>query len=232
MALSVDAIKTILDIKRNVVLSENEMAKQLKVTFYSKQAQSASNSAREFAVHLEKTFKDLGVEVIPYEQSLENISFRRKFKMAIMTIAVNLKNILKGEFGLFKFDFGKKVKKGIAIISVGEGETGDLPVDHVLSLRENPMVLIIDKPIGISKESSFKEHLEASLPVFSWNIVNLIISVGKNFWTVYSFNMSYPAHSFDRDFKKNVLHSLVPKIYAPVVPPRIGDFEIRQGTFD
>jgi|TARA_B100001971_G_C18252860_1_gene579679 hypothetical protein len=232
MGLSIDAIKAILDIQDDVVLSEEEMAKKLKITFYPKIAKSTSDNVRNFSENLKQSLIDLGVEVIPYEETLESVKASRKLKMLLMVITINIKNTIKGDFGWFNFNWGKKVKKGIAVIVIGEGETGDLPVDHVMSLRDNPMILITDQPQQISTESTFKEHLEASLNIFSWNIVNLVVSVGKEYWTVYSFNMSYPMHRIEGNFKQDVLHALVPKIYAPVVPPRISDFEIRNGTFD
>ncbi|PIZ81141.1 MAG: hypothetical protein COY02_03080 [Parcubacteria group bacterium CG_4_10_14_0_2_um_filter_41_6] len=232
MKLGIEAIKTILDIQGDVCMSEKDMAKKLKVTFFSKIEEDTSENVRAFSKKLKKTLAELGVEIIPYEQTLEPIRLKRRIKMILMMLGMNIKNMLKGKFEFFAFDFGKKVKKGIAIIQTGEGETGDLPVDHVLSLRENPMILITDQPDEITEKSAFKEHLEASLPIFSWNITNLIVSVSKTHWTVYSFNMSYPMHRIDGDFNKDILHALVPKIYAPVIPPRISDFEIHNSAFD
>jgi len=232
MEISIDAIKTILDIKGDVAMSKQEMAEKLKVTFYPNILENTSENVRQFAHNLKKTMIELGVEVIPYEQTLERISFARKLKMLLMVMSINVKNLLKGEFGWFNFNWSKKVKKGIVIIAIGEGKTGDLSVDHVISLRENPMVLITDQPEQITQECTFNDHLESSLPIFSWNIVNLIVSVGLEYWTVYSFNMSYPTHKIDGDFNKDVLHTLIPKIYAPVIPPKISDFDIRNGAFD
>lgn len=232
MKLSVQAIKTILDIKDEVLLSEKEMARALKVTFYPSIPKTASIRIKEFSERLEQTLKNIGVDVILYDDTLESISFLRKVKMVFRALVINIKNFLSGRFEIFKFNFGKKVKKGIAVISIGDGETGNLPVDHVLSLRHNPLILIIDQPKGITEKSSFKEHLEASLPIFSWNISNIIISVGDQFWTVYSFNMSYPIHWLDGNFEQDVLHALVPKIFAPVIPPKIEEFEVRIGAFD
>ena len=231
MGLSIEAIKTILDIKEDVVMTEQEMARSLKAAFYPHISENTSKKVREFAARLEQTLKKLGVEIIPYEQTLEPICLKRKLGMLANMLGMSIKNILSGRFELFRFNFGKKVKKGIAIIQTGEGKTGDLPVDHVLSLRENPMILITDQPQQITEKSAFKEHLEASLPIFSWNITNLVVSVGKTHWTVYSFNMSYPMHHIDGDFEKDVLHALAPKIYAPVIPPRIDDFEIHNSAF-
>jgi len=230
--LSTEAIKTILDLRGDIELSEELMAKNLAVTFYPYSKDAVSARVYEYAQKLERTLSELGVEVIPYEQTLEPIPLKRKFKMAFMVLAVNFKNFLHGRFGVFNFNWGAKVKKGIAVFAVGEQATGDLPVDHVLSLRENPMVLITDQPKGITEKSSFHEHLEASLKIFSWNVVNLIVSVGDTHWTVYSFNMSYPMHRVDGDFGHDVLHSLVPKVYAPVIPPQMRDFEVRNESFD
>lgn len=232
MGLSIEAIKKILDIQDDIVMSEDEMAKKLKVTFYPKISKDTTGKVREFAYNLKESLIELGVDIIPYEETLEYIKLSRKFKMLLMAVSINIKNLMKGNFGWFNFDWGKKIKKGISVIIVGEGETGDLPVDHVMSLRDNPMVLITDQPQGISTKSSFHNHLEASLDIFSWNVVNLIVSVGQEYWTVYSFNMSYPMYKIETDFKENVLHALVPKIYAPVVPPKVSDFEVKNGEFN
>jgi len=232
MGLSFEAIKNILDIKDNIVMSEEEMAHNLKIAFYPKISKETPSEIIDFSEKLKKTFIEIGVDVVPYESVLESISFKRMVKMIFMSFGMTLKNLFSGKFEFFKFDFGKKVKKGVSLIMIGEGETGDLPVDHVLSLRENPMILICKAPLGITKKSSLQDHISASLPIFSWNLVNLIISVGDENWTVYSYNMSYPTYDKKGDFKKDVLHGLVPKIYAPVIPPRMSDFEVRNGAFD
>lgn len=230
--LSTQAIKTILDLRGDIELSEELMAKKLKVTFYPYSKDTVSGLVYQYAQKLEQTLSELGVEVIPYERTLEPIRFTRKFKMLLMVIAINAKNFIHGSFSFFNFNWGAKVKKGIAVFAVGEQASGDLPVDHVLSLRENPMVLVTDQPNGVTEKSSFHEHLEASLKLFSWNVVNLIVSVGDMHWTVYSFNMSYPMHRIDGDFSHDVLHSLLPKVYAPVIPPQMRDFEVRNEAFN
>ena len=128
--------------------------------------------------------------------------------------------------GVFNFNWDAKVQKGIAVFAVGEQATGDLPVDHVLSLRENPMVLITDQPKGITEKSSFHEHLEASLKIFSWNVVNLIVSVGDTHWTVYSFNMSYPMHRVDGDFIHDVLLTHPCGRLAPITCKSTASYEL------
>lgn len=143
-----------------------------------------------------------------------------------------MRNILKGDFGQFKIKGGKRVRKGVAIIATGEGAAGNLPMDNTISFKENPIITILNKPENISKSSSFQEHMEAALKMFSWNMTNLVISVGDSDWTVYSFNGSYPTYEENEKFKDNILHCLIPKIAAPVRPPRLKDFEIREEAFD
>ena len=101
------------------------------------------------------------------------------------------------------FVFGKKIRRGIAIINLGEGKEGNLPIDHTTSFKENPIITILRKNDKINESSSFQEHMENALNLFTWNMTNLAVCIDKNSWTIYSFNLSYPNFAISEDFKKN-----------------------------
>lgn len=240
MPLSQEAIQAILGIKKKVDICPEKMAKNLNVTFFK--GHGASNdTVVNFSEKLKKTLTSLGVNIIPYENTLVSVPLFKKIKTVIKLFLYSIfpipnklrnKNYTPPKKALLNLIRGKKVKKGIAIIAVGEGKTGNLPMDNTMSFRENPVITIVEKPKEITASSNFNEHMETALKLFAWNMSNLIISVSKNEWVVYTFNGSYPTHQLDKNFKRDVLNSLVPKIAAPVQPPRLKNFVIKKGDFN
>jgi len=73
--------------------------------------------------------------------------------------------------------------------------------------------------------------MEIGLNLFASLMTNLAITVSEDDWTLYSFNGSYPTFSIRENFDFNVLHNFIPKIGAPVMPPKLDDFAIRKGSF-
>ena len=100
MPLSQEAIQLILGIKETFYLRPEEMAKHLKVTFFPV-SRKTSKFITIFSEKLKKTLIKLGVEILPYEQTL-----------------VPIRNM------------GKRIKPGIAVIAIDENETGKLPIDN------------------------------------------------------------------------------------------------------
>ena len=244
MSVGVETIKIILGINRRVDLTPSEMTKNLKVTFFPHN-NYIDKEIISFGNKLEATFKELGVKVIPYNNVLKTPSFKNIFKRVFLffsiykrvvnslTIKENQVDFKKTYYRKFwAFVFEKKIRRDIAIISLGEGKEGNLPIDYTTSFKENPIVTILQKNDKINESGSFQEHMENALNLFTWNMTNLAVCVDKNSWTVYSFNLSYPNFSIDKDFKKNVLNSLITKIAAPVVPPYLSEFVVQKNDFD
>lgn len=244
MPISATVITKILGIDKGVDLTPIEMAKNLKVTFFP-HADNVSEEIINFGNKLEKTFNELGAEVVPYNKALKTPSFKTIFKRVFLFLSIykrvissltareNLADFKKSYYKkLFIFIFGKKIRRGIAIINLGEGREGNLPIDYTTSFKENPIVTILQKDEYINEFSSFQEHMENALNLFTWNMTNLAVCVDKNSWIIYSFNLSYPNFLIDGDFKKNVLNSLITKMAAPVVPPYLSEFVVQKNDFD
>ncbi len=212
--MQIEEIKKILDINKEVFLTPQEMAENLIVTFYP--TENKNQIIKDFTDNLKKTFIDLGVKVIPFQDSLAKLTLKERLKLKVP----------------FYAKFGKKIKKGIAIIVEGESKTNNLAMRRLISLRENPIITIIQGPKEINSNSSYKEHMELSLNLFAYHMTNLVIMVNNQDFTIYSLNGSHPYFSKNENFKENILNELLPKISAPVMPPSLKDFIIEIGAFN
>lgn len=236
--------KTILGINEEVSLTAEEMAKELKITFFP----SVSNDQEiiDFGQELKKAFSELGVKIIPFEEAQFNIGCKKNIRLFFKVILVNILVILN-KIGLgfiihdqhiknlnfpFWVKFGKKLKKGIGIICLGEGKTGDLPMDNTISFKENPIITVLKKNPQISDNDGYIKHMDEAVQLFAWHMTNLVITVGGGNWTIYSFNGSHPTFSLKNNFKEDILKNLIPKIAAPVKPPRLHEFIINPKKFD
>lgn len=240
MPLSNEAIQIILGIKKDAPLTPEDMAKNLKVTYYPIDNENLSNEIKDFAKKLEITLKELGVKIIPYKQCLARPTPKKILKRLILFFKITIKiasehkSSLKDiPFGRFtSFIFGKRIKSGISVITLGSGLNENLPMDKTSSFKYNPIITILDKNPKIGPKSSFLDHMNEALNLFSWNMTNLVVAIDKEYWTVYSFNLSHPTYKIKSQFKKHVLESLITKIAAPVVPPNFSDFILRENEFN
>lgn len=199
MGLSEEAIKTILGIKEPVYLTTESMIENLTVTFFPFH-KTTDKEILTFREKLEAVLKDLGVNILLYEQAL-----------------------------------GKrdKIKKGIAIIATGDGEPGNLAVDHVMNPRNNPIVTIVKEPPTLLDETaSFEEHMNIAIKLFAYHMSNIIICAGKKEWIVYSLNGYSPLYKIEEDFSRRVSRALIPKLTAPIRPPLLSEFKIEEWDID
>lgn len=244
MSLSVETIKNILGISGGVDLIPSEMARNLKITFFPHK-ENIDEEILEFGEKLKTAFKNLGVQIIPYNEAIEWPFFKSVFKRCLLFFklySLVAKSLKSEEEALrfkkshsqkfFKFVFGKKIKRKIAIVSLGENKESDLPIDHTTSFKENPIITILKNNVTVNKSSIFKEHMDAALNLFAWNMTNLAVCIDDKNWMIYSFNLSHPIFPIDKNFEENVLNSLIPKIAAPVIPPSLSEFTLLKNNFD
>lgn len=239
-----EAIKKILSINEDFDITPEQMARHLKVTFFSENEVFINQEVGFFLEQLKSSFKQLGVEIIPFEKSLIALPVRKKLKRELSVLIQNLIILLRKfserlvsrgyHADFLKIKRGKKVKPGIAIIAVSEKETSNvvLAVDFKSSLRFNPVITILVDDGRLTPEASYQEHIDFALRKFTWHMSDLIILVSKQYWRLYSFNGSYSSYSLKENFEKNILWSLVSKVSAPVLPPRLRDFKIISTRFD
>ncbi|MBI2024248.1 hypothetical protein HYT00_02590 [Candidatus Giovannonibacteria bacterium] len=245
MPISQKAIQKILGLGEELVLlSVEDMARNLTVTFYPQDGQKISEPVKIFGSRLKTTLTELGVKVVPYDKCLMEIPFKyilwRYFKAVLNEIKTLLDKISgKSDdkhhmtLGIIsKIKMTKKVKPGIRIIALGEGQTGNLPIDNILSFTKNPIITILDMPEGISSDSSFKEHFDTAARLFTHHMTNIVIGVGEMEWILYSMNASHPIYPLNENLEKNILYSLIPKLSAPIRPPLLSEFIVRRSAVD
>jgi hypothetical protein len=124
-----------------------------------------------------------------------------------------------------------KLKEGIIIISQGELETGDLPVDHVPNLRRSTIVGIVDGPPPTDTVTGSQDKLNAIVKRLAWNIEQLTIYVEEETWTLCTMNGAIVRCTW-KTMLEDATNVLIPKLAAPVVPPHSSDFDLREGALD
>lgn len=243
--LSYNAYKTILGIEEKVKLSDVEMADSLNLTFFPfSNTRSVNKRTLQFVEELEEVLNKLGVNVIPYEETLERVTFKKRLARAL--------KILANDF-LFFFDWifkkngahiyinsavlknllrKRRVKKGISVIAIGESATGDLPMDSTSSFRESSVITIIDWPKHITEASQFEEHFDTAMSLFAHHMTNIVLAVSDTKWLLYNFNASHPVYDRKKNFEQNVLHAFIPKIAAPIRPLQLNQLVIVKDPFD
>lgn len=242
--LSRDAFELILGIKEKTELTLEEMANNLNVTFFPNGNKKLSKNVVSFSRELEEVLNEIGVNIVPFDDSLIKVSFSQIFKKFFKIVLNNLNYIIKKNTknkvsniyidwsvikNLLKRDC---IKPGISIITLGEGADYELPIDITASFTKNLIVTILDKPAHIKDDSDFHEHFDTALDLFAKHMTNIVIAVDNNSWLLYNFNASHPTYKRGNDFKKNVLDSLISKIAAPMQPQKLSDFNILKRHFD
>ena len=239
-----ETIQEILGIKEKVYISPEEMADKLNITFFPYNEKNISESEFIFSKKLEETFFKLKVNIVPYEESLIKLPITKVIKSVFRLILNNLLYLIRSIFGLPKkghylntkalfFIFNRtKIKKGISVVVTGEQESENLPMKYINSFKDNSIITILDFPKNISQESTFHEHFDTALSLFAHNMTNIVIGVDKEKWLLYNFNASHPIFDLNKDFEKNVLKALIPKIVAPIRPYKLSEFIIMKERFD
>jgi hypothetical protein len=124
-----------------------------------------------------------------------------------------------------------RVGEGIALFAPGNSEPGNMAIDHVSSLSKNTVVGILDGAVPRVCESRIQERVNVLVSALVWHMAHIVIYVDHETWTVCNMNGAIDTFSLD-NIDGGVLHSLIPKLAAPVVPPQSADFDVRPNAFD
>lgn len=239
-----ETIQAILGIKEKVYTTPLQMADKMNITFFPVVSKDLSSDIVYFSKKLEETFKELNVNIVPYNESLVRIPLykviRSVSKVILSNILFSIRKVLRMPQKNHYFKFAvisyllkrTKIKKGISVIVLGEQKEEDLPMQYIYSFKDNSIITILDFPKNINKNSTFHEHFDTALSLFTHNMTNIVLGVNKENWLLYNFNASHPVFPIDRDFKENVLHALIPKIVAPIRPYTLSEFKISKDYFD
>ncbi|MEK9147324.1 MAG: hypothetical protein AAB593_00175 [Patescibacteria group bacterium] len=242
--LSQEAIQKILGIETKIHINPEEMAEELEITFYPYTTKDVNLNVLNFKNKLEVTLKKFKANIISFDEAFENVSFKKRAKLVSLLLmhylSLSFKKLLgidsgKNYIGIsvfFNIIKRKKIKKGVTVITLNDLKTGELPADKVQGFRKNTVIAILNRPDDINKDSDFHQHFNKAMSLFAYHMANIVILVDEEQWIVYNLNASHPVFKFDKDFDKNVLYNLVPKIAAPISPNRLHEFILSKKKFD
>lgn len=242
--LSQDALEAILGIEEKVIVTPEEMAKKLSVTFFPYDKNTVSKNILSFAKELEDMLIELDVNIIPYNDSLQRVPMKkivkRFFAITINNLIYFPEKIIKKNSGRIYIEWSvmsnllkrKRIRAGISVIAVGEGTKGNLPMDYTSSFRRSLVATILDKPKNISTNSGFHEHFDTAMELFAKNMTNVVMAVDDNSWILYNFNASHPTYTRGENFKENILDAFISKVAAPMQPQKLTDFKVEKKEFD
>ena len=242
--ISNSAIFKMLGISEVVSMDEDSMISDVVVTFYPIKNR-VSNNVFRFSNKLKASLIEIGVRVIPYEESWEKVPFRKRFNRLLKALINNFKYLFDLKFyshssNLYldsntikslcsKYNFKKKV----TVIVTGEQREDELPMQYIKNFKSNSIVTIVDMPKDISRNSPFEHHFDTSMKLFAYHMTNIIIAISSNSWLIYNFNASHPVYQYpDSQFLNHLKHSLIPKLAAPINPHKLDEFEIQNERFD
>jgi len=173
--------------------------------------------------------ESLRVTFYPVSSASDRVTaFARRLRQALASRKVN---IVEYEQALAAGVDGK-LPDGLVIITAGDLQTGDLPVDHVSNLRTTTVVSIINGPCPADNEDGLQERLNSIVRTLAWSIIQGVIYVDDSSWTICTMNGAVIKCKDDSSFVPDVFSKLVPKLAAPVVPPHSADFDFHEGALD
>ena len=233
MFLAKETYKKILGIDEDVVLTPLEMADRMNITFFPNIDSKTSLEVRNFAGKFLKVFEELKVNIVPFDKSLMTVPLKKTLKSFLKICINNLVYIFRKifkqsqksiyfNFQAIKYVFKRtKVKKGISIVSVGQQNLSEMPMQYITSFKDNSVISILDFPKNINPDSKFEEHFDTSMNLFVHNMSNIILGVDKEKWILYNFNGSHTVYPIDDNMKEYVLGALIPKVVAPIRPYKL-----------
>ena len=200
--LNQKSIQKLLGFDETIHLNADEMAENLILTVFPSQQGAVSEEVTHFTGSLIKTLKKLGVQFIPFQEAIEHTPKKRK------------------------------LKKGVSVLVSGKQPIDNHPLDYISSLSTNSIITILGFPENLHQKSSFQEHFDTAFDLFAYHLSNIVIAVDQQKWMLYNYNAAHPIYDIGTDFEQNVLQALIPKIYAPISPLKLSDFEILSHRFD
>lgn len=203
--LSLDAIRCILGLDKNLIIDHLEMAKNLKVTFYPYEG-IVSKDTRLFYSKLREAFEYYGVSIVPYHEALIEPG-QRLIKKGLCLVVL-----------------GEQDKDHMPIECLPSYRE-----NFILTILDDTSFI----PSGLHKKS-YKKQADYGYNLITWHFSNYIIAVSKNHWVNFSGNGMFDVNEIDYndDFKQKILSSIISKLFAPLLPIPMSEFTIIDECFE
>jgi len=125
-----------------------------------------------------------------------------------------------------------KFLPGLVVIEQGEGADPDLAINRVRYLRETCLVGIYDRPCPAEEFHSPQEKLDSVVELLAWNFTHIPIFLSSDSWTFASMNGAIVNCGSTSSITEAVMEQLIPKLAAPIRPPKTQDILYKEGALD
>jgi hypothetical protein len=129
-------------------------------------------------------------------------------------------------------DCDGRFKPGTVVLAPGFFPDNLLPINRVSTLYNNIIAGIYDEPPPLTEASLPQERLDAIVGKLAWDMVHILIFITESSWTICTMNGGVATFNTPLPEAEDVLHTLIPKLTAQVVPPKPEDFDFLPGTLD
>jgi hypothetical protein len=229
------------------------MAKKLKVTFRPLPSRYNKESIITFREELELKLKNLGVQIVPWEQARRNYRFDinipfTKLKQSIKTkivkadidaiVDVERPNTIRKTaetftaekiYQLYSRFILKNRKTSISTIAKLIGWAEDHAAKSVEDPNNTQVIILSELDKEFVNSSSYKQKIAIGVNTLIRTFSEIVIGVSSDRISILNMNLSDSLFSRE-ETDKFVLKSLVPKIYVPIAPLLLNRFEI--GEFE
>ena len=120
----------------------------------------------------------------------------------------------------------------LVVFATGNWSSNNLPVDHVTNLRTTTIVGILDGACPSCDKDDNQERLNGIIQALAWNVAQMVIFVEDQQWTICTMNGAIIVADMEEGFMEHVRTVLIPKLAAPVIPPRLADYDVREGQLN
>ncbi|HLP87796.1 MAG TPA: hypothetical protein VK184_04205 [Nostocaceae cyanobacterium] len=245
--------KTPLSFK-SPIIDPQIMAQQLKVTFRPLPPRFNNQKILQLRTELEQKLKNYGVQIIPWQQATKELNYEINIplinlnkKMTIRVVRTDINSVIDVERPIQYLD---KIKTWIAE-RYYQIYTGLIEKNHKISVTkisrligwaENHIIQHLEDPTStqvilimdldhqfVDSQLPYQDKIAIGINTLVKTFSEIVIGVSNTHLSILNMNLSDSLFSREK-IDNFVFKSLIPKIYVPITPLPISQFEL--GKYD
>lgn len=231
------------------VVSAQEMAKRLTVTFRPLPPKGTSQTVVNFRLALKQQLETIGVTVQPWEQATRDFHYavtvpglNRKVKLKTRMVKTGINAVIDVERPTSRRrrvakGVAEKVYQGYRRFSLKGEKTSALRIAQIIGWAEDNAAKFVEDPTNTqvisladidlefaSTELPYQRKIEIGLNTLIRNFSEMVIGVSETRMSILNMNLSDSVFA-RTELERFVKKSLVPKIFVPILPLPISRFQ-------
>ncbi|MEO0853436.1 MAG: hypothetical protein AAFY15_08040, partial [Cyanobacteria bacterium J06648_11] len=230
---------------KSPVIAAERMARQLKVTFRPLPAGFANEVVREFRDELEQELADCGVRIVPWEDATREIEFKGVWgRYARCVVKSDIQAVVDVDRPVNRHKrclaehvyrlYSRFVAKGERPAVTRISQLTGWAEDRAMHRLEDPTATQVISLVPLDREfvdadKPYEQKISLGVETLVSRFSEMAIGVARDRLSIVNMNLSDSV--FDRaQLGRFVAKSLIPKIYVPIAPLPLSQFEI--GEYD